>query len=88
MAHSLSQTEQIGDLRSCLPDKQPPPLPFLRTVLLPLPTDLADDETPDDSLYHFLCADAAVDTNTLSPNVNTLICYLHPDMCPTQTTPQ
>ena len=55
MAHSLSQTEQIGELRSRLPDKQPPLLPFLRTLLLTLPTDFTNDNTPDDSFYHFLC---------------------------------
>ena len=61
MAHSLSQTEQIGELRSHLPEKQPPLLPFLRTLLLTLPTDFTDDNTPDDSFYHFLCADPAAD---------------------------
>ena len=48
MAHSLSQTEQIGDLRSRLPDKQATLLPFLRTLLPTLRTDFTDDTTPDD----------------------------------------
>ena len=56
MAHSLSQKEQIGDLHSRFPDKQPPLLPFLRTFLL---TDFSDDDAPDHSLNHFLCADPA-----------------------------
>ena len=43
MAHSLSQTEHIGELCSRLPDKQPPLLPFLPTLLLTLPTDFLDD---------------------------------------------
>ena len=70
MAHSLSQTEQIGELRSRLPEKQPPLLPFLRTLLLTLPTDFTDDNTPDDPLYYFLCADPAADQTTLSSNAN------------------
>ena len=61
MAYSLSQTEQIGDSQSHLPDKQPPLLPFLCTLLPTLPTNLADNDTPDDSLYQFLCADTAAD---------------------------
>ena len=87
MAHSLSKTEQIGDLRSFLPDKQPPMLPFLLTLLLILPTDLVDDDTPDDSLYHFWCADHAADQNTLSSNANTLLRYLHPHKSPNPDDP-
>ena len=82
MAHSSSQTEQIGELRSRLPEKQPPLLPFLRTLLLTLPTDFTDDNTPDDSLYYFLCADPAADQTTLSSNANTLLRFLHPDKSP------
>ena len=79
MAHSLSQTEQIGELLSRLPEKQPPLLPFLRTLLLTLPTDFTDDNTPDDSLYYFLWADPAADQTTLSSNAIALLRYLHPD---------
>ena len=79
MAHSLSQTEQIGELRSRLPDKQLSLLPFLRTLLLTLPTDFTDDNTPDDSFYHFFCADPAADQTTLASNANTLLRFLHPD---------
>ena len=82
MAHSLSQTEQIGELHSRLPEKQPPLLPFLRTLLLTLPTDFTDDNTPDDSLYCFLCADPAADKTTLSSNANTLLRFLHPEKSP------
>ena len=82
MAHSLSQTEQIGELRSRLPNKQPPLLPFLRTLLLTFPTDFTDDDTPDDSLYHFLCADTAADQISLASNANTLLRFLHPDKSP------
>ena len=56
MAHSLSQKEQIGDLRSRFTYKQPPLLPFLRTLLL---TDFSDNDAPDESFNHFLCADPA-----------------------------
>ena len=87
MAHSLSQSEQIGELRSRLPEKQPPLLPFLRTLLLTLPTDFSDDNTPDDSLYYFLCADPAADQTTLSSNANTLLRYLHPDKSPNPDDP-
>ena len=79
MAHSLSQTEQIGELRSRLPEKQPTLLPFLRTLLLTLSKDFSDDTTPNDSLYHFLCADPAADQTTLASNANTLLRFLHPD---------
>ena len=82
MTNSLSQTEQIGELRSRLPGKQPPLLPFLRTLLLTLPTDFTDDNTPDDSLYYFLCADLVTDQTTLSSNANTLLQFLHPDKNP------
>ena len=87
MDHSLSQTEQIGELRSRLPEKQPPLLPFLRTLLLTLPTDFTDDNTPDDSLYYFLCADPAADQTTLSSNANTLLPFLHPDKSPNPDDP-
>ena len=87
MAHSMSQTEQIGDLRSCLPEQQPPPLPFLRTLRLTLPTDFSDDNTPDDSFYYFLCADPAADQTTLVSNANTLLRFLHPDKSPNADDP-
>ena len=87
MAHSLSQTEQIGELRSRLPDKQPPLLPFLRTLLLTLPTDFTDDNTPDDSFYHFLCVDPAADQTTLVSNAKTLLRFLHPDKSPNPDDP-
>ena len=87
MAHSLSQTEQIGDLRSRLPDKQPPLVPFLRTLLLTLPTDFTDENTPDDSFHHFLCADPAADRTTLASNANTLLRFLHPDKSPNPDDP-
>ena len=82
LAHSLLQTEQIDDLRSCLLDKQPLLLLFLRTLFLTLPTDSADDDIPDDSFYYFLCADPAADQNAMSSNPNTLLRYLHPDKSP------
>ena len=87
MAHSLAQTEQIGELRSRLPEKQPPLLPFLRTLLLTLPTDFTDENTPDDSFYHFLCADPAADPHTLASNANTLLRFLHPDKSPNPDDP-
>ena len=87
MAHSLSQTEQMGELRSHLPEKQPPLLPFLRTLLLTLPTDFTDDGTPDDSLYHFLYADPAAGQTTLASNANTLLRFLHPDKSPNPNDP-
>ena len=82
MAHSLSQTEQIGELSSRLPEKQPALLPFHRTLLLTLPTDFTDDNTPDDSLYYFLCADPVADQTTLSSNANILLRFLHLDKSP------
>ena len=87
MAHSLSQTEQIGELRSRLPEKQPPLLPFLRTLLLTLPTDFLDNNTPVDSLYYFSCADPAADQTTLGSNANTLLRFLHPDKNPNPDDP-
>ena len=87
MAISLSQTEQIGELRSRLPEKQPPLLPFFRTLLLTFPTDFSDDNTPDDSLYYFLCADPAADQTTLPSNANTLLRFLHPDKNPNPDDP-
>ena len=53
MAHSLNQTEQIGELRSTLPE---PILCLLRRLLVTLPTDFDEEMTPDDTLYHFLCS--------------------------------
>ena len=50
----LTDLAAIGELRSRLPDKQPPLLPFLRTLLLTLPTDFTDDDTPLDSFLSFL----------------------------------
>ena len=87
MAHSLSQTEQNGELRSRFPDKQPPLLPLLRTRLLTLPTEFSDSDTPDDSLYHFLCAETAADQTTLASNANTLLRFLHPDKSPNPDDP-
>ena len=87
MAHSLSQTEQIGDLRSRLFDKQPPLLPFHRTLLLTLPMDFSDDNTPDDSLHYSLCTDPAADQTTLASNANTLLRFLHPDKSPNPDDP-
>ena len=87
MAPSLSQTEQIGELRSRLPDKQPLLLPSPRTLLLTLPTDFPDDDTPDDSLYQFLCADPAADQNILTSNANTLLRVLHTDKNPNPDDP-
>ena len=87
MEHSLSQTEQIGELRSRLPEKQPSLLPYPRTLLLTLSTDFSDNDTPDDSLYHFLCADPAADQTTLASNANTLLRFLHPDKSPNPDDP-
>ena len=47
-----------------------------------------DDNTPDDSFYHFLCVDPAADQTTLGSNANTLLRFLHPDKSPNPTTPQ
>ena len=87
MAHSLSQTEQIGDMRRRLPEKQPPLLPFLRPLLLTLPTDFTNDNTPDDSFYHFFCADPAADQTTLASNAKTLLRFLHLDKSPNPDDP-
>ena len=86
-AHSLSQIEQISELSRSLPEKQPPVLPFLRTLLLTLPTDFSDNDTPDDSFYHFLCVDPAADQTTLVSNANTLLRFLHPDKSPNPDDP-
>ena len=86
-AHSLSQTEQIGELRSRLPEKQPPPLPFLRTLLLSLPTNFTADTTLGDSFYHFLCVDTAADQTVLVSKANTLLRFLHPDKSPNPDDP-
>ena len=76
MAHSLNQTEQIGELRSTLPE---PILCLLRQLLLCLPTDFGEEMTPDDTLYHFLCSSPDADAPTLSSNSNFLLRSLHPD---------
>ena len=76
MAHSLYQTEQIGELRSTLPE---PILCLLRQLLLTLPTDFDEEMTPDDTLYHFLCSSPDADAATLSSNSNRLLRSLHPD---------
>ena len=76
MAHSLQQTEQIGELRSTLPE---PILCRLRQLLVTLPTDFDEEMTPDDSLYHFLCGSPDADAPTLSSNSNLLLRSLHPD---------
>ena len=56
IAQSLQQLDQLSNLRSQLPNQQPSILPLLRTLLLTLPTDFEDEDTPDDTLYHFLCS--------------------------------
>ena len=76
MAHSLNQTEQIGELRSTLPE---PILCLLRQLLLILPTDFDEEMTPDDTLCHFLCSSPDADAATLSSNSNILLRSLHPD---------
>ena len=87
MTHSLSQTEQNGEFRSHHPEKLPPLLPFLRTLLLTLPTDFTDDNTPDDSVYHFLCADPAADQTIFSSNANIFLRFLHPEKNPNPDDP-
>ena len=47
IAHSLGQSEQIGDLRSTLLE---PILRLLHQLLLTLPTDFDEKLTPDDTL--------------------------------------
>ena len=41
-----------------------------------------NDDTPDDSLYHFLCVDPSADQKRLSSIANTLLRYIHPDKSP------
>ena len=67
MAHSLNQTEHIGELRRTLPE---PILCLLRRLLLTLPADFDEEMTPDDTLYHFLCSSRDADAATLSSNSN------------------
>ena len=84
MAHSLKQTEQIGELRSTLPESI---LCLLRQLLLTLPTDFDEELTPDDTLYHFLCSSPEADAATLSSNSNLLLRSLHPDKSSTPEDP-
>ena len=84
MAHSLNQTEQIGELRSTLPE---PILCLLRQLLLTLPTDFDEELTPDDTLYHFLCISPEADAATLSSNSNLLLRSPHPDKSSTPEDP-
>ena len=84
MAHSLAQTEQIGELRSTLPE---PILCLLRQLLLTLPTDFDDELTPDDTIYHFLCSSPDADAATLSSNSNFLLRSLHPEKSRTPDDP-
>ena len=84
MAHSLNQTQQIGELRSTLPE---PILRLLRQLLLTLPTDFDKEMTPDDTLYHFLCSSPDADAATLSSISNVLLRSLHPDKCSTPEDP-
>ena len=84
MAHSLNQTEQIGELRSTLPE---PIVCLLRQLLLTLPTDFDEGMTPYDTLYHFLCSSSDADAPTLSCNSNLLLRSLHPDKSSTPEDP-
>ena len=84
MAHSLKQTEQIGELRSTLPE---PILCLLRQLLLTLPTDFDEELTPDDTLYHLLCSSPDADAATLSSNSILLLRSLHPDKSSTPEDP-
>ena len=84
MARSLKQTEQIGELRSTLPE---PILCLLRQLLLILPTDFDEEMTPDDTLCHFLCSSPDGDAATLSSNSNFLLRSLHPDKSSTPEDP-
>ena len=76
MAHSLNQTEQIGEIRSTLPE---PILCLLRQLLLILPTGFDEELTPDDTLYHFSRRSPDADAATLSSNSNLLLRRVHPD---------
>ena len=84
MAHSLNQTEQIGELRSTLPE---PILCLLCQLILTLPIDFDEEMTPDDTLYHFLCSSPDGDASTLSSNSNLLLRSLHPDKSSTPEDP-
>ena len=84
MAHSLKQTDQIGDLRSTLPEAI---LCLLRQLLLTLPTEFDEEMTPDDTLYHFLCSSSDADATTLSFNSNLLLRSLHLDKSSTPEHP-
>ena len=83
----MAQTEQIGDHWSRLPQKQPPPSPLLRILLLTFPTNLTDDDNPENTMYHFLCAIDTADAATLNLNANTLLRYLHPEKNPNTENP-
>ena len=84
MAHSLNQTEQIGELRSTLPERI---LCLRRQILSNLPTDFDEEMTPDDTLYQFLCSSPDADAATLSSNSNLLLQSLHPDKSSTPEDP-
>ena len=84
MAHSLNQTEQIGEIRSTLPERI---LCLRRQILLTLPTDFDEEMTPDDTLYQFLCSSPDVDAATLSSNSNLSLRSLHPDKSSTPEDP-
>ena len=84
MAHSLNQTEQIGEFPSTLPDSI---LCLLRRLLLTLPTDFDEELTPDDTLYHFLCSPPDADAATLCSNSKLLLQSLHPDKSSTPENP-
>ena len=84
MAHSLAQTERIGELRSTLPE---PILCLLRQLLSTLPTDFDEEMTPDHTLYLFLCSSPDADAATLSSNSNLLLRILHPDKSSTPRRP-
>ena len=84
MAHSLNQTEQIGEICSTLPE---PILCLLRQLLLTLPTDFDEEMIPDDTLYLFLCISSDADAATISSNSNFLLRSLHPDKSSTPEDP-
>ena len=80
--HSLAQLQTIHGLQDRLKLEQPNSeniLQLLRRLLLTLPTDLDKDNTPDDTLYYFLCSSPTDDDATLKANANLLIKSLHPD---------
>ena len=84
MAHSLDQTEQIGELPSTVPE---PILCLLRQLLLTLPTDFDEEMTLDDTLFHFLCSSPDADPATLSSISNLLLQNLHPEKSSTTEDP-